>query len=49
MVPVLVTIASATLAGAFLAFAWTMQRRQRAKGRVDDDSDGAIVGMFPGV
>ena len=45
---VFVVIGSVTLAAAFLAFAWAMERRQRRNGTANDDSDDeAIVGMFP--
>jgi heme O synthase-like polyprenyltransferase len=37
------------LAAALLAFAWTMPHRLNRSGRANDDSDDAIVGMFPGV
>jgi hypothetical protein len=47
---VFVVIGSVTLAAAFLAFAWAMERRQRRNGTANDDSgDEAIVGMFPPV
>ena len=50
MGPVFVVIGSVALAAAFLAFAWTMQRRQsrNVAAHVDSDED-AIVGMFPPV
>jgi hypothetical protein len=46
---IFVTIGSTALAATLLAFAWGMQRRQSRLGRANDDSDDAIVGMFPGV
>jgi hypothetical protein len=46
--PIFVTIGADTLAAAFLAFAWTMQKRLNRSGQANDDSDDAIVGMFPG-
>jgi hypothetical protein len=48
MAPILWTVGGAALAVALLAFAWIMQHRRTRAGVVDDDSDDAIVGMFPG-
>ena len=48
MAPIFVTIGAATLAAAFLVFAWTMQKRRDRSGRPSDDSDDAVVGFFPG-
>jgi hypothetical protein len=42
-----VTLGSAMLGAAFLAFAWAMQRRQCRNGVANDTDDDAIVGMFP--
>jgi hypothetical protein len=49
MTPIFAIIGSAALAAALLSFAWTMQKRQRRNGRANDDSDDAVVGMFPGL
>lgn len=41
-------IIGAVTAAVLLAFALTMHHRRTRSGRPDDDSDDAIVGMFPG-
>ncbi len=41
-----VTIGSVTLAAAFVAFTWAMQRRQLRKGRRTADSDDAVIGTL---
>ncbi len=43
---IFVMVGSTTLAVAFLAFAWTMQRRRSAKGEATTGADDAVVGTF---
>ena len=38
----------ATLAVAFLAFAWTMQRRRCAQGKVTDGDDDVVSTLYVG-